>query len=570
MPTEYHRTRGRKTIELPGGDRITIPVITKVSFIDPVRRYQETEHSFDNTETSTRRVHVDQVHPVNVDEDGIATDPEAPADTSTTLYVERIDTWNSVDPVRRGQETQLTLDNSTGNDLLPPHFTNHERTHVYRYFQDQQNPDDNGVWVDSELIDEFRIVDPVRRNQEVRFTLDNPTNAEFRDGDLSGQASDADPDITIGGDAEGTEANPVRLDPFQNIVNYASGSYVLVLWTWQDWFYNSASEVWIRSTLLGPLDTFVAGIPSQLHSVGSSTAGNVEVTFDEDNSEGATQVFESDYVLEDEATTDGPGPLGLTPPIHIFGPCESPPTVPGGTNIAFPAGCPVPGHPELPLVQSYDSSACVPIIGYQKTFLFKAAPTRAQSDLPTSAEPVTPTKILFNVANAIGPAPNIISYGSYTVAGTPNAFTQQQVANNIGALRFHIYVFSSNSVEPFLEDEEFPLRKKGLDDPTAGDLSETLALPHTSVNCNAVLGYVEAGDIKPVLVDGTYDLRIESFTVPDDAPGKTRSIPWPKTPSFITSGGLDYRRYHYTIVLEATGETLENDPPDIKFGTPPP
>ncbi len=304
---------------------------------------------------------------------------------------------------------------------------------------------------------------------------------------------------------------------------------MLVLWTWQDWYYNSASEVWIRSTLFGPLDTFVAGIPSALHSIGSGTAGNVEVTFDEDNSNGATLVFESDYVLEDEATTSGPGPLGLTPPIHIFGPCESPPLA--GGNVVFPAGCPDPENPTGPNIQYYDNSACVPIIGYQKTFLFKAAPTRAQSDLPTSAEPGDPTKILFNVANAIAPAVNTIDFGSYTVAGTPDAFTQQVGANNIGAFRFQVFVFSSNSVVPYVADEEFPLRKKGIDPTDTGALAETLALPHTSVNCNSILGYVNAGDITPVLGDGVYDLRIESFAVPEDVPGKTRTIPWPKTPA---------------------------------------
>lgn len=224
MPTEGERVKGRKKVILPNGDTIYVPVITKISFIDPYERYQETEHSIDNTAESNRNVHADNVHPVPVDRDGVPTEDPPTQDTSQSLYVERIDTWHAVDPYERYQDTDLTLDNATGNDLLPPNFFNHEKTHIYRYHQDPQNPDDDGIWIDSELIDEFSVVDPYERYQEKHYTLLNPTNAEFRDGDLSGQASNDDADITIGGgDGEGTEDNPIRLDPFQNIVNWNGG-----------------------------------------------------------------------------------------------------------------------------------------------------------------------------------------------------------------------------------------------------------------------------------------------------------------------------------------------------------
>ncbi len=249
MPVEYSRTRGRKTIELPTGERIKVPVIIKVSFIDPVRRHQETEHNLDNTETSNRRVHVDQVHRVAVDEDGVATE-DPPSASPESLFVERIDTWNAVDPVRRHQETQLTLDNVTGNDVLPPHFSNHERTHIYRYHQDPAHPNDNGVWVDTELIDEFRVIDPVQRHQERRYVLDNPTNAQVRDGDLTGQADTGNPDITIGGDAEGTEENPLRLDPFQNIVNWSGEVPYLVYGFTLTNFVNGSAGAFTDSGLL--------------------------------------------------------------------------------------------------------------------------------------------------------------------------------------------------------------------------------------------------------------------------------------------------------------------------------
>ena len=200
-------------------------MITKISFSDGTDRNWETQHTIDNSSESARQVHVDQVNPVPVDRDGATTDPSPTADTSQNLYVERIEQWPSIDATDRNWETQISIDNVTGNDQLPPHFLTHLSTHIYRYFQDPQNPDDNGVWIDSELIDKFSFIDASDRHQETIYELiKNPTNAQFRDGDTSGQASDTDEDITIGGDAEGTQENPIRLDPFQNIVNFQGGA----------------------------------------------------------------------------------------------------------------------------------------------------------------------------------------------------------------------------------------------------------------------------------------------------------------------------------------------------------
>lgn len=233
MPEEFSRTTKRKTIVLPSGDLIKVPVITKIAFIDPYQQYQESEHALDNTELSTRKVHVDRLHPVfPVDRDGVPTEDPPNQDDAQDLFIERIDTWNAVDPYERYQETQLTLDNATGNDLLPPHFTNHEKTHIYRYYQDPANPDDDGIWADAELIDEFSVIDPYQQNQETHYILKNPTNEEFDAGDLSGQANADDPDITIAiGEGEGTEDNPVRLDPFQNIVNYSGDIWIVIGFT---------------------------------------------------------------------------------------------------------------------------------------------------------------------------------------------------------------------------------------------------------------------------------------------------------------------------------------------------
>ncbi len=284
MPMENARKRARKLVKLPGGDTCYIPVITEIDFIDPVgdpsaqavkwAPGQEFDYSVDNTAKSGRTVHVDQVVAIAVDRDGNPGDP--PTELSgASLAVERIDTWPVLDVVERGQEFDFVLDNKTGagstdpNNLTLPHFSTHQKTHIYRYYQDPMNPNDSGIWIDSELIDQLDVVDAVNRGQESQFTLLNQTNDQFRGGDLSGQADPNDPDITIGdGSGEGTFDNPVRTDPFQNIVNW-SGHQRIALAQWN--FignYSSVSPCELAFTLIGhesisgPAGFVVDGAPS--------------------------------------------------------------------------------------------------------------------------------------------------------------------------------------------------------------------------------------------------------------------------------------------------------------------
>lgn len=204
MPEELSRTTKRKKVLLPHGDFVYIPVITKISFIDPFQQYQEWEYSIDNSTESSRIVRVDQV-------------PQSSGGEATggAIWVERIEKWPHIDAFDRYQETQMQFDNLTGNDAIPPHFRTHLKTHVVRY----KNQDDDNIWVDSELIDSFSVIDPLAQYQEKIFTLNNPQN------DDDAQADPNDPDITNGdGSGEGTAENPVRTDPFQNIVNFGSTS----------------------------------------------------------------------------------------------------------------------------------------------------------------------------------------------------------------------------------------------------------------------------------------------------------------------------------------------------------
>ena len=73
---------------------------------------------------------------------------------------------------------------------------------MVRYF----NPNDNTQYIDSELIDELRVLDPNSRSQETQFILNNPAN---------GDAAQADPnDPNIADTANGIDP-PWRTDPFQ-------------------------------------------------------------------------------------------------------------------------------------------------------------------------------------------------------------------------------------------------------------------------------------------------------------------------------------------------------------------
>lgn len=243
MPVEVGRTTARKVIDLPGGQSVSIPVITKISFIDASGRYQETEHVIDNSSDSNRIVHVDKVHPTS-------------GDISKSIDVERIDFWNVIDPVDRHQETQFHIDNVTGADSAPPHFSTHLRTHVVRYHADPNNPNDNGDWVDSELIDEIAVIDPADRYQESYYTLVNT--------DLP--SDPADPDIS-----DALLDPPYRTDPFQNIV---------------DWHTDVGAEPFYRA-LAGPVPNFSAPPSGQWQLVGSYylsqgfafIAGEIDIRF---------------------------------------------------------------------------------------------------------------------------------------------------------------------------------------------------------------------------------------------------------------------------------------------------
>lgn len=191
MPTEVGRTTARKRITLPGGAKVDVPVITKISFIDPARG-QETQFTISNDHTGTRTVHV------------------ATITVSTgELKVERIDRWATFDAADRAQEEQFTFDNVNIGSNPPPYFTGHVKTHVVKYFDINGNESN---YIESELIDAFAMFDATDRAQETVYTLNNPQN------DHDAQAHSDDPEIS---DSSSGIDPPWRTDPFQNIVSFS-------------------------------------------------------------------------------------------------------------------------------------------------------------------------------------------------------------------------------------------------------------------------------------------------------------------------------------------------------------
>lgn len=198
MPTEFSRTTARKRITLPSGAQVDVKVITGLTVVDASDRYQETQFTIDNTSTSSRTVHIDTIY---------ASTPDGQQDFGSSIQVERIDVWPVTDATDRAQETQVTFDNVTGATSIPPHFSTHQRTHLVKY-RGVSNPD---VWIESELIDEVRVLDGSDRFQETWLTLNQPQN------DTDAAADPADADISDSGNG----IDPAwRTDPFQNIVNF--------------------------------------------------------------------------------------------------------------------------------------------------------------------------------------------------------------------------------------------------------------------------------------------------------------------------------------------------------------
>jgi hypothetical protein len=157
MAQEGSRTTSKKRIYNPDDNLqfVDIPVIDLISFLDPFDRYQETQHAYSNNDDTGART----VHEVTV------TSTTTPPDH---VKVERIDVLKVIDPLDRYQETQFSIDNVTGEDSTPPHFTSHLKTHVKRIHGVGVN---KACYIDVERIDKLQVIDASDRYQESIYEL---------------------------------------------------------------------------------------------------------------------------------------------------------------------------------------------------------------------------------------------------------------------------------------------------------------------------------------------------------------------------------------------------------------
>jgi hypothetical protein len=244
MANEGARIIKRKRIKLPNGDTVDLPVISQITFNDVPERGQDTQYTFDNSTDADRDMHIAFI-PGNgqpTDETGDST-----PDSSAALQVERIDRFRLLDSPDRGQETFPEPDSKTVAQPpdAPPYFTTHAKTHIVKYVKrnDDDTEDDN-IFIKSELIDQINFLDAPERGQETFYTLANPPLNQEIDGlrfgaDPSDIGNDGNPIATIsvdptvdeittgvGGSDEGDA--PVRTDPFQNIVDWSGGGIFVI------------------------------------------------------------------------------------------------------------------------------------------------------------------------------------------------------------------------------------------------------------------------------------------------------------------------------------------------------
>jgi hypothetical protein len=253
----------KRVFDPNGGDEdyIDVPVIVAVTLTDSGDG-QEYLHEFHSTAENTgRQTHVHTVNYQTID------NPDG--DSSNTVDVERIDAFTVSFSTR---ELEIDLNNNDPAPLRPgdPQAAGHQKSHVVRYNKDNINDPDAAPWIDIELIDELLLTGywlerdlllevPPRESQSTDAaqettlelthdpgaplaTSDDPFNPTWSDIHYW----DGNPDVQFSGylseDTNGKDA-PVRLDPFQNIVNVNWAVTTQFLFSCADGMFGSADGV---------------------------------------------------------------------------------------------------------------------------------------------------------------------------------------------------------------------------------------------------------------------------------------------------------------------------------------
>jgi hypothetical protein len=233
VPTETSRLIKRKRVTLPSGATVDIPVIAQITFLDVIAQAQETEFHLDNTSASNRDVRTAAVPGSGqpLDESG----------GSDGLKVERIDTWRVLDTISSAQESFFYPDNKTVNPSGTPYFISHEKTRIVKYI----NAPDDGNWIKSELIDSWKFADTPDQGQETEYFLFNPPDNAAIAGLTLGTDADGIPTVAIDPSVDeiADALDPLRTDPFQNIVDYSGGYLLELFFEWTDMVIDSNWQV---------------------------------------------------------------------------------------------------------------------------------------------------------------------------------------------------------------------------------------------------------------------------------------------------------------------------------------
>jgi hypothetical protein len=221
---------------------IDIPVIVSISFLDH-NRAQGYKRTFNNSKDRNTR----EVHTKTVKNQSIGAGGKFSTDDSNSVDVERIDKltvknddWRAVwGLVNQDPAPQV----APADPAFDPKIHGHEKTHVVRYNKDNVNDPSATPWVDVELIDVLKLKGAKKQrgdHTQVRhYHLDyndpgadlndatDPFNPTWSDIKYWENQLGAGPLPMIIMDTNGNP-DPVRLDPFQNIVNVNWGDGLAV------------------------------------------------------------------------------------------------------------------------------------------------------------------------------------------------------------------------------------------------------------------------------------------------------------------------------------------------------
>jgi hypothetical protein len=216
---------------------IDIPVIVDITFGDP-NKAQRYKRTFNNSKAlNARTVHTKTVKNQSLDASGKFT-----ADDTNTVDVERIDAltiknadWHSTWHLHN-QDPAPQL--ATADPAYDVNNEGHRKAHVVRYNKDNVNDPSAVPWVDVELVDILALKGAKKQrgnHTQVRTYHIGGNDPGVTLGDASDPFNPTWGDIayhdtqgaTLPVDTNGNP-DPVRLDPFQNIVNVNWGDGLAV------------------------------------------------------------------------------------------------------------------------------------------------------------------------------------------------------------------------------------------------------------------------------------------------------------------------------------------------------